>query len=119
MGTFGNVTYDGWCSPFLITPDRTSPNGWALDLGDASPCSENGDRDWYVRGAKRGDEISETNQARCASHHQLHAASVAGGFVCNGIATEFSVSAPHASAPRLRRCLHARIYARRRRLDCS
>jgi hypothetical protein len=49
-GTFGNVTYDGWCSPFLITPDSTSPNGWALDLGDASPCSESGDRDWYVEG---------------------------------------------------------------------
>jgi len=47
-GTFGNVTYDGWCSPFLITPDSTSPNGWALDLGDASPCSESGDRDWYL-----------------------------------------------------------------------
>ncbi len=47
-GTFGNVTYDGWCSPFLITPDSASPNGYALDVGDASPCSESGDRDWYV-----------------------------------------------------------------------
>jgi hypothetical protein len=47
-GTFGNVTYDGWCSPFLITPDSSSPNGYALDLGDASPCSESGDRDWFV-----------------------------------------------------------------------
>jgi len=47
-GTVGNVTYDGWCSPFLITPDSTSPNGYALDLGDASPCSESGDSDWYV-----------------------------------------------------------------------
>ena len=47
-GTIGNVTYDGWCSPFLITPDSTSPNGYALDLGDASPCSESGDSDWYV-----------------------------------------------------------------------
>jgi opacity protein-like surface antigen len=44
----GNVTYDGWCSPYLITPDSTSPNGYFLDLGDASPCSESGDRDWYI-----------------------------------------------------------------------
>jgi hypothetical protein len=49
-GTAGHVTYDGWCSPFLITPDSTSPNGYALDVGDASPCSESGDRDWYVEG---------------------------------------------------------------------
>src|SRR5262245_59883080 len=42
-GSFGNATYDGWCSPWLITPDRTSPNGYALDIGDASPCSESGD----------------------------------------------------------------------------
>ena len=49
-GLFGSATYDGWCSPFLITPARTSPNGWALDLGDPSPCSESGDRDWYVEG---------------------------------------------------------------------
>ncbi len=47
-GTIGNVTYAGWCLPWLITPDRTSPNGYALDLGDASPCGETGDRDWYV-----------------------------------------------------------------------
>ena len=47
-GTAGKVTYDGWCSPFLITPDSTSPNGYALDVGDASPCSESGDKDWYV-----------------------------------------------------------------------
>src|SRR5262245_29685533 len=24
-GTVGSVTYDGWCSPYLITPDSTSP----------------------------------------------------------------------------------------------
>jgi hypothetical protein len=47
-GIAGNVTYDGWCSPYLITPDNTSPNGYALDLGDPSPCSESGDRDWYL-----------------------------------------------------------------------
>jgi hypothetical protein len=47
-GTVGNVTYDGWCSAFLITPDSASPNGYALDVGDASPCSESGDRDWYL-----------------------------------------------------------------------
>jgi len=49
-GTFGNTTYDGWCSPYLIIPDSNSPNGYALDIGDASPCSENGDKDWYVEG---------------------------------------------------------------------
>jgi len=50
--TAGNTAYDGWCSPFLIRPDSTSPNGWALDQGDASPCSESGDKDWY--GETRG-----------------------------------------------------------------
>jgi opacity protein-like surface antigen len=47
-GTIGNVTYTGWCSPFLITPNSASPNGYELDLGDASPCSETGDKDWYL-----------------------------------------------------------------------
>jgi hypothetical protein len=47
-GTFGDATYDGWCSPWLITPDSGSPNGYALDIGDASPCSETGEKDWYV-----------------------------------------------------------------------
>ena len=46
--TLGNVSYTGWCSPFLITPDSASPNGYALDVGDASPCTESGDKDWYV-----------------------------------------------------------------------
>ncbi|HTM33019.1 MAG TPA: hypothetical protein VL263_17025 [Vicinamibacterales bacterium] len=49
-GLFGHTTYDGWCSPFLITPDSRSPNGYALDLGEPSPCSESGDNDWYVEG---------------------------------------------------------------------
>ena len=49
-GTIGNVTYTGWCSPFLITPNSSSPNGYELDLGDASPCSETGDKDWYLEG---------------------------------------------------------------------
>lgn len=52
-GLFGSTTYDGWCSPFLITPDSRSPNGWALDLGDYSPCSESGDKDWYLEGRAR------------------------------------------------------------------
>src|SRR5579871_3314249 len=39
-GSVGNVTYDGWCSPFVLTPDGTSPNGYALDVGNPSPCSE-------------------------------------------------------------------------------
>ena len=47
-GTIGSVTYTGWCSPFLITPTSASPNGYELDFGDASPCSETGDRDWYL-----------------------------------------------------------------------
>jgi hypothetical protein len=47
-GTIGNATYTGWCSPFLITPNNASPNGYALDLGSASPCSETGDKDWYL-----------------------------------------------------------------------
>lgn len=49
-GLFGTTKYDGWCYPFVITPESTSPNGYALDVGEASPCSESGDRDWYVEG---------------------------------------------------------------------
>ncbi len=49
-GLWGHTNYDGWCSPFLITPDSRSPNGYALDIGDPSPCSESGDNDWYVEG---------------------------------------------------------------------
>jgi hypothetical protein len=48
QGIIGNATYDGWCLPWLITPNSASPNGYELDLGDASRCSETGDRDWYV-----------------------------------------------------------------------
>jgi hypothetical protein len=47
-GTIGKVTYDGACSPFLIVPNGTSPNGYELDVGDYSPCSETGDNDWYA-----------------------------------------------------------------------
>ncbi len=50
QGRFGRTTYDGWCSPFLITPDRTSPNSYALDIGGPSRCSESGDKDWYAEG---------------------------------------------------------------------
>jgi hypothetical protein len=49
-GIMGNVTYTGWCSPWLITPNSASPNGYNLDEGDASPCSETGDKDWYLEG---------------------------------------------------------------------
>lgn len=61
-GMVGNTTYDGWCSPYLITPDRASPNGWALDIGDASSCNESGDKDWYMeaRGLIGKDFISRT-----------------------------------------------------------
>jgi hypothetical protein len=49
-GTMGNVTYTGWCSPWLIRPNSASPNGYELDVGDASACGENGDQDWYLEG---------------------------------------------------------------------
>jgi hypothetical protein len=49
-GSLGTVAYDGWCSPWLIRPNSVSPNGFELDLGDASACSETGDNDWYVEG---------------------------------------------------------------------
>src|SRR5690349_10684383 len=45
-GTVGDVTYTGWCSPFFITPNSASPNGYELDFGTPSACSESGDRDW-------------------------------------------------------------------------
>jgi hypothetical protein len=47
-GTLGNTAYDGWCYPFLIVPDNSSPNGYALDVGDSTPCSETGNKDWYL-----------------------------------------------------------------------
>src|SRR5215510_11348418 len=28
----GSTTYDGFCYPFLLTPDSTSPNGYLLDI---------------------------------------------------------------------------------------
>jgi hypothetical protein len=49
-GSAGRTSYDGWCAPYLITPDSTSPNGYAFDIGEYSPCSESGDRDWYLEG---------------------------------------------------------------------
>lgn len=49
-GVFGETTYDGWCSPFILVPESASPNGYALDTGTASRCSETGDEDWYVEG---------------------------------------------------------------------
>jgi hypothetical protein len=49
-GLVGNVTYDGYCRPWLIVPDSASPNGWALGLGPAYPCGSNGNPDWYVEG---------------------------------------------------------------------
>jgi hypothetical protein len=49
-GSVGNVTYTGWCSPWLITPSSASPNGYQLGEGAASACSETGDEDWYLEG---------------------------------------------------------------------
>jgi len=48
--TGGRAAYDGWCQPWQITPSSTSPNGYRLTLGSASPCSETGDADWYAEG---------------------------------------------------------------------
>jgi hypothetical protein len=47
-GALGNVAYNGWCSPFLITPNSASANGYELDVGDASKCNETGDKDGYL-----------------------------------------------------------------------
>ena len=61
-GTFGAVTYTGWCSPYLIRPNKASPNGFELGFGDASPCGETGDPDWYLeaRGLAGKDVIGGT-----------------------------------------------------------
>ena len=50
QGLVGNVTYDGYCRPWLVTPNSASPNGYALGLGPAFACSESGNQDWYVEG---------------------------------------------------------------------
>ena len=59
--TLGTVAYTGWCSPFMLTPEPASPNGYALDVGDPSPCTESGDKDWYVeaRGLAGRDFIGQ------------------------------------------------------------
>jgi len=49
-GVVGNAAYTGWCYPFVITPDGASPNGYDLGVGDSSPCTESGDKDWYLEG---------------------------------------------------------------------
>ncbi|HXT70072.1 MAG TPA: hypothetical protein VN700_09980 [Vicinamibacterales bacterium] len=48
--SFGSTNYDGWCGPWLITPNSASPNGYALDIGDYSPCEDSGNPDWYLEG---------------------------------------------------------------------
>jgi len=48
--SFGTTDYDGWCAPWFITPDRSSPNGYFLDLGEYSPCEDDGNQDWYAEG---------------------------------------------------------------------
>lgn len=52
QGLIGATTYDGACAPWFIRPSSSSPNGYVLDLGAYSPCSETGDADWY--GEARG-----------------------------------------------------------------
>lgn len=49
-GKTGSTNYDGWCAPWLIRPSRSSPNGYALDVGDFSTCDDSGNHDWYVEG---------------------------------------------------------------------
>jgi hypothetical protein len=49
-GLLGNTDYDGYCRPWLIRPNSDSPNGYALGLGSAYPCTASGDQDWYVEG---------------------------------------------------------------------
>ena len=48
--TGGLTDYDGWCRPWQIAPSATSPNGYALKLGDRSKCTESKDADWYAEG---------------------------------------------------------------------
>lgn len=47
-GSFGSTSYDGWCAPWQIAPESASPNGYRLDLGEFSECSETGNGDRYV-----------------------------------------------------------------------
>ena len=46
----GSSNYDGWCAPWQISPDSSSPNGYQLDIGDYSPCEDSGNTDWYLEG---------------------------------------------------------------------
>ena len=60
-GLVGATKYTGWCSPFFITPNSGSPNGYELRVGGPSPCTESGDKDWYVeaRGLVGKDMIGD------------------------------------------------------------
>lgn len=49
-GKSGLTNYDGWCAPWLIIPERSSPNGYALDIGEYSTCNDADNRDWYAEG---------------------------------------------------------------------
>ena len=46
----------------MIRPNNASPNGYELGLGDPAPCSESGDRDWYIetRGVVGKDFLGDT-----------------------------------------------------------
>jgi len=46
--SIGRASYDGWCAPWLITPDSRSPNGYLLDVGEYTPCDDVGNKDWYL-----------------------------------------------------------------------
>lgn len=49
-GTGVTADYDGACRPWQIAPSSTSANGYRLTLGGSSPCSDDGNADWYVDG---------------------------------------------------------------------
>lgn len=49
-GTGVTAAYDGWCRPWQIKPNSSSPNGYQLTLGTKFACSETGDADWYAEG---------------------------------------------------------------------
>lgn len=61
-GSVARVTYDGWCLPYLIRPSSSSPNGYELGFGSASPCRHTGNPDGYLelRGVVGRDFLGRT-----------------------------------------------------------
>lgn len=48
--SFGSTNYDGWCAPWQIAPESASPNGYRLDLGEFSQCTDTGNGDRHAEG---------------------------------------------------------------------